>query len=197
MQEESIRQNRTKNHFKIALTELIKEQGFHTITVKDLVQQAQYNRSTFYVHYHDKFELAEELLHELLYGLEEAVQVPYKRSQTINTDKLKPSHFEIISYIHQQRFYFDLINYDDTLPGLHRSLPNKFLDIYKNYFTFETISDQPVNMGYFKHYIAFGFYGLIQSWIQEGFQESQDDFIYEVIELSKTHIRSVQYIGDL
>ncbi|MET3683903.1 AcrR family transcriptional regulator [Alkalibacillus flavidus] len=197
MNELTMRQSRTKDHLKMALTVLIKDKGFHAVTVKDIVEQAKYNRSTFYVHYHDKYEVAEELLQELLTGLVESVRIPYKQRRSINTRQLKPSHFEIISYIYQNGFYFDLINYDDTLPGLHRGFPNTILDIYKHQFAFQTLSDRPVNMDYFKHYIALGFYGLIQSWIQEGFREPQETFIQEVIELSKTHIHSVQYIGDL
>lgn len=41
------RQNRTKTHFKQALIDLTKEIGYHSITVKDIVEYANYNRSTF------------------------------------------------------------------------------------------------------------------------------------------------------
>ncbi len=50
----SQRQNRTKEHLKLALIELIKRNGYHSVSVKDIVNYASYNRSTFYVHYQDK-----------------------------------------------------------------------------------------------------------------------------------------------
>ena len=51
-------------------------------------------------------------------------------------------------------------------------------------------------MDYFKRYTAYGFYGLILNWINSGFKESQEEFIEEVIELTKTHIYSVEYVGE-
>jgi AcrR family transcriptional regulator len=41
------RQNRTKEHLKQALIELIKEKGYHSVTVKNIVDYVTYNRSTF------------------------------------------------------------------------------------------------------------------------------------------------------
>lgn len=61
--------NRTKEHLKTALIQLIKKKGFHGVSVKDIVDQAGYNRSTFYLHYQDKYLLAEELLSTTLQGL--------------------------------------------------------------------------------------------------------------------------------
>ena len=56
----SKQRNRTKEHLKHALVELIKEKGYHSLSVKDIVNYASYNRSTFYIHYQDKIELTED-----------------------------------------------------------------------------------------------------------------------------------------
>ncbi|MGM0901219.1 MAG: TetR/AcrR family transcriptional regulator [Bacillota bacterium] len=192
----SPRKNRTKEHLKLALIDLIKEKGYHSVSVKDIVDRATYNRSTFYIHYLDKMELAEDLLVSMLQGLEEAVAEPYAPGQKVYTTKLNPPAFNIISYIYKQRNFFELINCDDTLPGLHLKFPRTILKIYQEKFTFETINHMPVNMDYFKRYTAYGFYGLIQNWITGGFKETQEEFIREIIDLSKTHIYSVKYIGE-
>jgi len=47
---------------KPALIKLMKEKGYHSVTVKNIVDHASYNRSTFYTHYLDETELAEGLL---------------------------------------------------------------------------------------------------------------------------------------
>lgn len=192
----SPRKNRTKDHLKLALIDLIKEKGYHSVSVKDIVDRAAYNRSTFYIHYLDKMELAEDLLVSMLQGLEEAVAEHYVPGQKVYTTKLNPPAFNIISYIYKQRNFFELINCDDTLPGLHLKFPRTILKIYQEKFTFETINHMPVNMDYFKRYTAYGFYGLIQNWITGGFKETQEEFIREIIDLSKTHIYSVKYVGE-
>lgn len=191
----SQRRNRTKEHLKQALIKLIKEKGYHFVSVKDIVDRAAYNRSTFYVHYQDKIELAEDLLTSIVQGLEDSVGKPYIPGQKIYTEKLDAPSFNIISYIYEQRELFELIKYNDTLPGLHTEFPQTILKIYKEQFVFETINNIPVNMDYFKRYTAYGFYGLILNWIMNGFKESQEEFIEEVIDLTKTHMYSFKYIG--
>jgi len=192
----SQRQNRTKKHLQLALINLIKEKGYHSVTVKDIVDYAAYNRSTFYIHYQDKMELAEDLLVSMLQGLEDSVGKPYVPGRKVYTTNLNASNFYIVSYIYKNRNFFELINEDDTLPGLHIAFPQTILKIYEEQFKFETINHIPVNMDYFKHYTAYGFYGLLQNWIRNGFKEKQEEFIQEVVDLSKTHIYSVEYIGN-
>ncbi|KAB7672055.1 TetR/AcrR family transcriptional regulator [Bacillus sp. B1-b2] len=192
----SQRQNRTEAHLRNALIDLIKENGYHSVTVKCIVDYASYNRSTFYTHYTDKIELAEDLLTSMLLGLEASVNKPYVSGQKVYTSNLNVPSFNIVSYIYNHRNFFSLINYDDTLPGLHTQLPQTILKIYKEQFIFETINNIPVNMEYFKRYTAFGFYGLLQNWIQSGFKETPEHFIEEVINLTKTHIYSFKYVGN-
>ncbi|WP_245671365.1 TetR/AcrR family transcriptional regulator [Pseudobacillus wudalianchiensis] len=191
----SQRQNRTKEHLKQALIELVKEKGYHSVTVKNIVDYASYNRSTFYTHYLDKNELAGDLLVSMLRGLEVSVGRPYVPGHKVYTAKLDAPSFNIVSYIYKNRNFFELINYDDTLPGLHTGFPQTILKIYEEQFIFETINNTPVNMDYFKRYTAYGFYGLLQNWIQSGFRETQEKFIEEAIDLTKTHIYSFKYIG--
>lgn len=51
---------RTKKLLRDALTELIAESGFDSITVCDLTQRADINRGTFYTHYKDKHDLLKQ-----------------------------------------------------------------------------------------------------------------------------------------
>ncbi|RLL43901.1 TetR/AcrR family transcriptional regulator [Oceanobacillus piezotolerans] len=190
------RKNRTKEHFQLALTDLTKQKGFHSVTVKDIVDKAKYNRSTFYTHYQDKYELAEDLLCSLLDGLMEAVGEPYQLKQKVNTDHLTAKSFNIISYIYENRNFFELITYQDTIPDLHTRFPETILKIYQEKFEFETINHLPVDMDYFKRYTAYGFFGLLSNWISTGFETSQEEFIEEVIRLSRTHIAAVRFVGE-
>lgn len=189
------RKNRTKEHLQLALIDLIKEKGFQAVTVKDIVNHSKYNRSTFYLHYHDKFYLAEDLLDSMLKGLEEAVAKPYEKTRKVNTVKLNARSFEIVSYIYENRQFFELITYQDTLPELHTKFPKTILKIYQEKFLFKTINNMPVDMDFFTRYTAYGFYGLLSHWISTGFALTQEEFIDEVIKLAQTHMAAVRYIG--
>src|SRR5690606_3766428 len=113
------------------------------------VEYAKYNRSTFYVHYQDKYELAEELLDTYLQGLEQSIGLSYQVKQRITTDKLGKDSFNIITYIYDHRIFFELINYSDTIPELHTRFPQTILKIYQEKFRFKTINNIAVNMDYF------------------------------------------------
>ncbi|MFC0561683.1 TetR/AcrR family transcriptional regulator [Halalkalibacter alkalisediminis] len=137
------RKSRTKEHFQLALIELIKEKGFRTVTVKDIFEYYKYIRSTFYTHYHDKFYLAEELLHTMFKGLKEAVGKPYQYNKKVNTEYLNARSFEIITYIYENHNFFELINYQDTIPEIHTKFPETILKIYQEKFEFKTINNLP------------------------------------------------------
>lgn len=194
-QEATLQQNRTKEHLIHAFIELIKEKGYHAVTVKDIVDRAQYNRSTFYLHFKDKIELAESLLHAMLLGLENSVGKSYVQVQKVLTTQLNSPSFNILTFIYEHRQFFELIKYPDTLPGLHTQFPLAITNIYNEKFIFKTLNNTPVNMTYFKRYTSYGFYGLIMNWISTGFDTPLDEFIHEVIKLSKTHIHSFEFIG--
>lgn len=189
------RKDRTKMHFRQALIALTKEKGFHSVSVKDIVEYAKYNRSTFYIHYRDKFELADDLLYTNFKLLEESFEKPYRLKREVSTNLLDHSFFHIISSIYNNREFYDLINYVDTIPKLHTRFPQIILKMYQEKFEFKTINDLPVNMDYFKRYTAYGFYGLLAKWINTGFQTPQEELIKEVIMLTQTHMASVKYIG--
>jgi len=51
------RSQRTRHLLSAALVSLIREKGYDSITVSDIIQRANVGRSTFYAHYHDKDDL--------------------------------------------------------------------------------------------------------------------------------------------
>lgn len=51
------RVRRTRQLLRQALWELIPEKGYEAITIQDIADRATLNRTTFYLHYHDKADL--------------------------------------------------------------------------------------------------------------------------------------------
>lgn len=52
---------RTDKAIKQALISLLKEKPFEKITVQDILDETPVTRSTFYKHFHDKYEIAEKM----------------------------------------------------------------------------------------------------------------------------------------
>lgn len=63
---EDKRIKRTKKLLRQALQELMQEKAFQDITVTDLVERADINRGTFYVHYRDVYDLRERIENQMI-----------------------------------------------------------------------------------------------------------------------------------
>lgn len=61
-----LRTERTRRSIANAFLELRKQKPLEKITVKELSEMAYINKATFYTHYHDIFDLADQMEDELL-----------------------------------------------------------------------------------------------------------------------------------
>ena len=61
MVQEDKRVRRTKKLLRQALTRLMLQKDFQSITVTDVVREADVNRGTFYAHYRDVYDLRERI----------------------------------------------------------------------------------------------------------------------------------------
>lgn len=75
---------KTKNALYEALIYLMKEQSFEEIKVSDICERALVNRSTFYAHYSDKYELFMDLMSTLK---SEIIKSLEKNESDLNTKK--------------------------------------------------------------------------------------------------------------
>lgn len=65
---------KTKKSLYESLIHLLREKPFEEIKVSDICENAMINRSTFYAHYNDKYELFDNLLHDLKHSLTEQLE---------------------------------------------------------------------------------------------------------------------------
>lgn len=118
---------RTKHHLQEAYIELINEKGYSHVSVTDIVQRAQYNRATFYLYYLDKPDLTEELLREMFQQIKRTSTERYEKGADILTSSMNADSFELISFVYDNRSFFNLYLVEDTIPGLHGELPQAIL----------------------------------------------------------------------
>ncbi|TRM10995.1 TetR/AcrR family transcriptional regulator [Lentibacillus cibarius] len=60
------RKKYTRMALKYSLITLLKIKPISTITVKEICERADINRSTFYTHYHDQFDLLEQIEEKMI-----------------------------------------------------------------------------------------------------------------------------------
>lgn len=183
---------RTKNIFKRTLIELIKEEGYRNVTVTDIIQRAEYNRSTFYLHYQDKEELAEELMGENFAELTASFRKPFLKKPKVVYDHIMPSSNTFFQHIYDNREFYTLLNVEDTLPGLKERFLLSFKSIFSG-LVYYNEHKEPIRLKYFNTYKMYGSYGVILEWIEEGCKTSPDEFSQHLLEIFKANEQSFQF----
>ena len=97
------------------LLELLKEQPFEKIKVSNICQRARINRSTFYSHYNDKYELMVDFMNNLKESLKEELKKnnysPNTRDYYIKMIGLLLNHIEEKKDVYQ----FALVNNENSI----------------------------------------------------------------------------------
>ena len=92
-QKKDLRIVKTDINIRNTFIQLLNEKDFHSITVQDLLDRALINRSTFYKHYSDKFELAEAIAKDFLDEFESFARIKFSNHEDFD---LLIKKFEII-----------------------------------------------------------------------------------------------------
>jgi Bacterial regulatory proteins, tetR family len=133
---EDLRVRRTRKLLQQAFIECTIEKGFAALTVRDITERAMVNRSTFYHHYLDKYDLLEQSINEMLALLEDqevrtnlstfchlivhtkSVHVPPScvpvPKQSLVREKgvlVPPTSFDL-TFILQSKYYQDIVHAD-------------------------------------------------------------------------------------
>lgn len=169
---------RTRNFFYQAFIELVHKKGFSSITVKDIVQNAGYNRSTFYLYFEDKFDLLHQLEQKVTNDLLYTSISNYPLERLVNVDQMNERSFDLLQYIYDHREYFLLITVDDTLPHIHVQISNTLTTIMTNYFDFN-FRDKSIPPLVQITYMANGTAGLIHNWIERNFDKTPAELTIE------------------
>jgi len=170
------RKARTRALLHKALVEVLEEKGATRITVSDIVEKAELNRSTFYLHYTDAIDLLERVKADIWTGLTERMKNlnPYNYLSYAVRNEPDPALVKVIEYYGEHADFFKVIlgpNGDpafaarikDFLKGHHLS---KILDSRPD------LADTIVPKDYMIAYFAASNLSIVLNWIETGMQQT-------------------------
>ena len=96
------KRKKTEKQIEDSLLQLMKEQTFETISICQLIDLAEVNRSTFYRHYLDKYDLLEKIENRLLDDLQAYYQEALDSACLFKLEK----DFKVEDYIHEKQNLF-------------------------------------------------------------------------------------------
>ena len=163
------RVRKTKKAMSDALAKLLLEKPLNNISVREIADEADINRGTFYLHYRDVFDMAEQLQNEIMEKFEEIITSHESETDSENLVPMLADCFELISE-----------NADLAKVMLSRNGDAAFLDKMKNAVNHKFYNDvqkltnieNPSEFDIFYNYIVYGFIGICTTWLENGMKES-------------------------
>ena len=115
----------TKMLLKQSLIELMKKKSIHTITIKEICEGADINRSTFYRHYNTQYELYDDIINDLASDI---IGV-FDQSRSTN-DSTAETLANILAYIENHRETFLVILSDKSNVSLGEAYEKGFAVVF-------------------------------------------------------------------
>lgn len=162
---------KTKLQLRAGLTKLLSEKSINEITVKELVDKADINRSTFYLHYKDIYDMLEKIEAELL----DQLMLITEKHKTEYNGNLNPSYlvdlFKVLSENLDIVSVFLGPNGDIAFVNkIKHMISDKIIE---NIDTMTSKHSQADIEFTFSFYLN-GCIGLIEHWINTGAKESPE-----------------------
>jgi len=162
-----LRIKRTRLFIREAFFNLVREKGFGSVTVRDIAERAIINRSTFYRHYKDKYDLAEKCLDEPFNTLLEQLD-QMERKQDISDSDPPKTFLMLFEHIEQNaELYQELFGRNGTAMFVSR-LRGYIIQLLRH-----RLQDVPwsgreglVPLEMFEEYLAGAYIGVIQWWLE-------------------------------
>ena len=158
----------TQMVLKDSLIELMKEKPLPQITIKELCEKADINRSTFYTHYEDQYQLLKSIEDETLSWVEEIIAgfsgKTEKADFIMNIEK-------VFEYLIGNKNHIQVLMSEQGDIDFQRNL---LIEIYKQcgrWLTNDLNTDVAKSDLYFV-FLVNGSVGLIQHWLKTGMKES-------------------------
>lgn len=162
---------KTKKALKEGLTRLMLEKSMKDISVKELTEEVDINRGTFYLHYKDVYDMIEQIEIEML---ENFIKVMESHTpQKINGQPL-PLLTDIFIFLKENATICaaflssngDIAFVNRLKEVVRTKCLNDWMELYRN--------GKVSNFEYFCSFILSGSIGLFEIWLRNGLVESPE-----------------------
>ena len=147
----------TRRIFRESLTELMLEKGLQKISVNEICKRADMNRSTFYAHYEDQFDLLRELEDEFLITLRKTVTESNLQNFTQKFEKY-------LGYLYQNGSLFTLLMRE--APDFRDKIVNEAFSMYTARKESGVIASDDPRYAQKLYFVSGGSLLLLEKWIE-------------------------------
>ncbi|GAK08015.1 TetR/AcrR family transcriptional regulator [Geomicrobium sp. JCM 19038] len=169
------RVERTKRDIRLAFIELIEKHEAKDITIQEVTDLANYNRTTFYAHYSDQKGLIEDIIDDAIQGFIDVIQPSFHNGKVPNSIKFSPSASKMIfRYIEQNKSMFNLLFNVNKFPSFQEKLCFALKDLLLDDLHFVHHYKNHTDRSLYCYTQAAALVGRINFWIKEGYTVDAD-----------------------
>ena len=173
----------TRREIKTRFMELLSEKNFDKITVKELADVCGISRNTFYYHYHDIFEVMEDIFHnEIMREVEAEKRYGSLKEAFLIATKFVQDNRKAMLHVHQstKRTFFE-----DYLIRVSDKIIKEY--IYQQAECLE-VDESDINLlsVFYKH----GLLGILKEWLDSGLQGGEGELIERMAFILEGNIRN-------
>ena len=164
------RVRKTKTQLENGLAGLLREKAINEITVTELTERVDINRSTFYLHYRDIYDMMESLENELVEKIEELIQARPVSPFGENSFPFIEDIFAILA--ENKAICAALLGPNGDIAFLHRI--EAILSKHSLKVLEATFPDRSDDLKYSYAFCLSGCVGLIKTWLAAASPESPE-----------------------
>lgn len=167
---------KTEAQLRKGLLELLKEKNIQNITVQELVDKVDMNRSTFYLHYKDIYDLLEHIEDNYFNQFRDFMDTHKvsKEISKINEDKITDTMIDYFKFLKENEDLVTvLIGYNGDLSFSKRQIDTLTETIYDWLYDDLGIVKNQQNDDIFQ-FCTYGSIGLVRNWVIGGYKESPE-----------------------
>lgn len=157
----------TRMVIKDSFVKFLKQKPISKISVKEICDDADINRATFYAHYLDQYDLLQQIESEIIDDITHYLKgYDFKDSRLIPVGMIE----KILIYIEENSELFDLLlNSNGDM-----KFQQEVIKIVGNQHFIPLIGNESLNKDnaeYIFHFLACGAVGVIQLWLKDGMKK--------------------------
>lgn len=176
----------TRKLLREAYLELLHDNSNSRITVKDICQIADVNRSTFYLYYDEPNDILKEIEDTTIAEvLEHLRQIQSKRKDPLNA---KGSLLELLVFIQKNQLLFSTLLIDNSNPSFRLRFNSLTLEMVEQSFPV-ILQSEEYSSAY--RFISNGSLALITDWISNDCSSSKKQLCDTLFTLSKGCLDSI------
>lgn len=150
---------------------LLEKHSFQDITIKMISESAHVNRSTFYAHFLDKYDLIDSLIERHLNNIQNIVTEAQLSLSKSSEKQLVVLNFfnQLCDYVYVNKHFFQILLTIHPSQSFSQRLIKQLRTSYLNIVLTEPSLSLPT---YFVNYTVGGQFGILFFWLQGGCVES-------------------------